>query len=739
MQPHRSLLFVLSVSAVAVACSSGVKHKEPKVDIAVSDQALLGNRSWSTRFGDELNQNAHAAAVDSTGNLLVTGEFAGSMNLGATCGTLTSAGGLDVYLIQFNSSGNCLWAKQFGDEVNQYGRAVAVDSANNVTIVGYFYGSVDFGGGPLVSPDPGTDIFVAQFDSAGNYRWAANYGDAANQYARGVAVDSERNIIVTGDFLGSVDFGAGPVTSAGGTDIFVAKFSSTGDYLWASRFGDPADQTGKAVAIDSANNVVLVGSFKGSVNFGGGDLSSTGPNDSDIFVAKLNSNGEHLWSRKFGDSSNQYGEDVAVDSTGNVAAVGTFAGTVNFGGAPLSTTGPADSDVFVVKFTSTGDHSWSKKFGDSANQFGTGISIDVSNNVLLTGYFYGNIDFGGGPLPSAGLTDVFLAKFDPAGRFFGGRRFGDANYQFGEAVLGDAAGNVWLIGQFLGTIDFGPPTLIHTSAGGTDVFIAKFDRGCDSANCPGCCDGPLCRASSFGTCGVNGATCVACDSVRANVCTSGSCGCGSQGPCANGLHCVGGTCVCDSTGCPGCCNGGPTGSCNFAPGMTSCRTGSSDVTCHSCITVPPTADNCTSQGCRCGSGGQCAAGQYCSGGSCRCDSSSCHDGCCDGNNVCQPGTQSATCGHDGQACGSCGGAAYCSPIAHGGACQCSLCGSYPDCHACSCEQLGQCGVYPSCHECSCGDQGLCGYYPSCHSCCPPGTWDCCGDGSVCCGPDQSCP
>ena len=148
------------------------------------------------------------------------------------------------------------------------------------------------------------------------------------------------------------------------------------------------------------------------------------PDDSPLFVAKFDMNGNHLWSQRFGGTDNQSGNSVAVDGSGNVVLTGAFWESVNFGGGGLVA---VDIDVFLVKFDASGNHLWSKDFGDSDNQVGFSVAVDASGNVLITGRFAGTVNFGGGPLTSIGSSNIFVAKFDADGNHVWSRRFGDGD------------------------------------------------------------------------------------------------------------------------------------------------------------------------------------------------------------------------------------------------------------------------------------------------------------------------
>jgi hypothetical protein len=432
---------------------------------------------WSQRFGDASWQWSKSVAVDASGNVILTGWIQGTVDFGG--GPLTSAGFKDIFVAKFDPNGNHVWSQRFGDASRQEGESVAVDSSGNVVVTGVFYGTVDFGGGPLTSAGY-LDIFVAKFDPNGNHVWSQRFGDANDenhdQYGKSVAVDGSGNVILTGHFWGTVDFGGGPLTSAGDEDIFVAKFDGGGSHIWSQRFGDERyNQRGKSVAADGSGNVVVTGKFDGTVDFGGGPLTSAGYRE--IFVVKFDPSGNHLWSQRYGDASDdQYGESVAVDGSENVIVTGEFKGTADFGGGPLTSAG--SRDIFIARFDGGGNHIWSKCYGDENDQHGISLAVYSSGNFILTGRFIGTVDFGGGPLTSAGDSygsDIFVAKFDPSSNHLWSQRFGDANNDDAECVAVDGSGNVIVTGLFSGTVDFGGGPL--TCPGGyddMDIFVAKF-------------------------------------------------------------------------------------------------------------------------------------------------------------------------------------------------------------------------------------------------------------------------
>jgi uncharacterized protein (AIM24 family) len=429
--------------------------------------ACQGELLWSKRFGDVNEQVLYGVATDGAGNVIVAGNFGGTVDFGG--GFLTSAGTNDIFVVKMDANGNHLWSKRFGDLNQQNARSVAVDAMGSVLVTGIFAGALDFGGGPLVS-EGGNDIFVAKLDANGGHLWSRSFGGPLNQDAWDIATDSAGNVVLTGGFGGTVSFGGGLLTSAGSGDVFVAKLDSNGGHVWSESFGDAGLQTGRSIGVDPAGNVLVAGGFAGTVNFGGGLLTSAGSGD--VFVAKLDGNGGHLWSKGFGDTAQQDASGLAVDVAGNVLITGEFDGTVDFGGKPLSSAG--GFDLFVVKLDENGKHIWSERFGDIDDQGGApSVAVDTSGNVFAAGTFHGAINFGGGPLASAGQEDAYLAKLDGNGKHLWSKRFGDvSDSQVATCLAVDGPGNVIVAGYFSGTVDFGAGPVI--SAGGNDAFVAKF-------------------------------------------------------------------------------------------------------------------------------------------------------------------------------------------------------------------------------------------------------------------------
>jgi hypothetical protein len=424
------------------------------------------NANLFKTIGSVLDDDIYDIAVDSLGNIIVVGAFSGMVDFGGGP-FVTPNNNSDIFVAKYDSTGAHLWSKQYGATGIDRAHSVAVDAAGTIVVTGVFQSTVDFGGGPFTGVGGTHDIFLLALAADGGYLISRAFGGFGGDEGSSVTFDSAGNAIVAGHMTGTIDFGGGPLTSAGGDDAFVAKFSNLGLHLWSRRVGDPLAQNFKDVAVNAAGDVYLTGSFSGTVDFGGGPVTSS---QSDGVLVKYSSAGNYIWARTFSATGNQNGNGVTVDSLGNPIVVGYAQSSVDFGLGTVTTAG--GGDMFVAKYNANNIPQWAKVFGDATNQTAWTVDTDLQNNVVIAGTITGSADLGGGLLTSAGGNDMFAAKFSPAGAHTWSRRAGDLLEQQARAITTDAANNVYVVGRYQGTVDFGTGNV--TSAGGYDGFIVKY-------------------------------------------------------------------------------------------------------------------------------------------------------------------------------------------------------------------------------------------------------------------------
>lgn len=435
-----------------------------------TQQLLLrgsGTRHISAqRLGGTGSDTISAVAIDDQRQVIAGGYFRNTANFGG--GDVTSVGLYDAFVVKYDAQGGLLWSKQFGSPDGDHVLAVAVDASRNVWVTGYFNGTVSFGGAPLTSAG-NADIYIAKYAADGTHLWSKRIGGMDADVPLALALDPNGNAFLSGYFYLSVDFGGGVLTSAGDADVWLMKIGPDGSHLWSKRCGGTGNDVSRGLAVNGSGDVVMVGHFSGSVDFGSGPLTSVG--DTDIFVAKYSSTGGALWQRRGGGTGVDSAYSVAVDGAGSTVTAGSFATTASFGGTPISPAGGID--IFVAKYDAAGSPLWSKGFGGSFDDQVYALAGDGTGAFLMTGQFGGGINFGGGLLvSSADNQDAFVAKLDGSGGHVWSKRYGGGAQDAGFAAALGKQGVAAVGGIFGGTVDFGSGPL--SSAGGSDAFVLRI-------------------------------------------------------------------------------------------------------------------------------------------------------------------------------------------------------------------------------------------------------------------------
>ena len=425
---------------------------------------------WAKKAGGTSYDSSSSIAVDANGNSYITGYFYGSATFGTT--TLTSSGGSDIFVAKLDINGNWLWAKKAGGTDFDFGNSIAVDANGNSYVTGYFSGSANFGTTTLTSSSEYyTEIYVAKLDINGNWLWANKAGGTGWDYGYGIAVDANGNSYVTGAFAESAIFGTTTLTSSGGSDIFVAKLDSSGNWLWAKQAGGTDYDDGYGIVVDINGNSYVTGIFYSSnCSFGSTTLTSSG--GSDIFVAKLDINGNWLWAKQAGGTDNDFGYGIAVDANGNSYITGGFKESATFGTTTLTSSGYYDYDIFVTKLDIDGNWLWAKQAGGTGDEGSNSIAVDANGNSYITSGFEESVNFGTTTLTSSGYLDIFVAKIDHNGNWLWAKQAGGAIDDCGYGIAVDANGNSYVTGFFMESANFGTTTL--TSSGDRDIFVAKL-------------------------------------------------------------------------------------------------------------------------------------------------------------------------------------------------------------------------------------------------------------------------
>lgn len=384
-----------------------------------------GGSIWDEGFGLAIDP---AGAVYVTGWFQDEADF----DPGPDVDWHASCGSLDCFLSKFDADGNYQWALTWGSYYWDQAQSVAADASGNVYVTGFFAGEMDMDPGAGIdihSRIASNDVFLSKFDSYGNYQWGLTWD---GEKGLSVATDSQGAVYVSGIFNRTIDFNPGVGTdlhAAAGAynDAFLSKFDQGGLFQWARTWGGSYDwDQARQVAVDALGGVYVTGYFQGNVDFNPGlgeDWHQSVANEVpgwnphvNVFLSKFDSSGDFKWARTWGGGWDDASERLDIDYAGNVYVAGRFADVVDFdpGDSVRSITSNGGNDIFVSKFAPSGDYRWTFTVGGSGDEAAWGISVLSDGYLYLTGLFHETVDFdpgaGSDVHTAEGEADIFAAK-----------------------------------------------------------------------------------------------------------------------------------------------------------------------------------------------------------------------------------------------------------------------------------------------------------------------------------------
>jgi hypothetical protein len=487
-----SISIPLALGAAVGACSFIDNFPDVAPDpVATSGTISAGTGGAATTSGPSMAEGGAASSTSSSSS---------SSSSSESVGAATGSGGSDgacvpsFELCATPADENCdhlgcvgrgLAAASFGGLGEQRGRSITA-AGSDAILLSTALGAINPGGGALLELGDVqiADLVLARYSPSLSALWQRRFADSA---LGGVVVSAGGDVLLAAGSTGDVDFGGGPLKSAGNAsqDVTVARLDASGKHLWSHRWGDAADQFANAVAVDAQGDAILTGGYAGALAIGpGAPLASASALS--IFLAKLDAAGAPIWSKSFGSlTTPAVGTSVAVDSAGDILLAGYFRGTLDLGGPSLVSQG--DADVFVAKLDAAGTPLWSLAFGGTGADRSFSVAVDQAGAVFVAGAFHGLVTFGAlPPISSPSLNDLsgFLVKISPSGTPLWVRSQSDpagmaaGTDQIAYDVAVDAEGNAVLTGAATGTTVFDPASPVasaRVAAGAADAFVAKYD------------------------------------------------------------------------------------------------------------------------------------------------------------------------------------------------------------------------------------------------------------------------
>ncbi len=455
--------------------------------------------SWGTYYGDTLMDYCNAVAADTFGNVYITGHTYSTQHI-ATSGSYqdTLAGSADAYIVRFNRDGVRQWGTYYGGPGTEQMHSVFCDGEGNVLIAGYVQSPITdlITIGSLLGGD---DAFVAKFDSSGNRLWARCYGGNNTDRGRAVTADRWGNVYLTGYTtskttqpvnLNAVSTpGSHQQTSTSTQDAFLVKFNSAGIRQWGTYYGGNRAEDGLAVACDDSGNVYMAGlsrSNQGVVIATAGShqaVHGDGNND-DAFLVKFDSSGARQWGTYYGADKHEVGNAVVCDKDGNVYLTGyTSSDSMIQSAVAWQTERGGLKDAFLVKFNRIGERQWGTYFGGNKDEEANGITVDHMGDVWITGYtntdtlIHVIVTPGSHQDVKPGGRDVFLARFDGNGDRKWSTYYGGSSFDNSFGAASDMNGSVYIAGYTMSRNGIATPgshqdTLPHEF--NYHTFLARF-------------------------------------------------------------------------------------------------------------------------------------------------------------------------------------------------------------------------------------------------------------------------
>jgi len=360
-----------------------------------------------------------------------------------------------------------------------------------VYVTGQFTRTATFAPGPgaasfTTSPADFSDIFLARYDATtGDVQWVVRAGGTGNDIGFGVALDAAANPFVTGQFFATATFGAGgaarSLTSAGGSDVFVARYGSAGGLQWVVKAGGTANEYGAANAVDAAGNVHVAGPFAGAGFWGWGvKLTSAGANDA--FIATWGANGGFVRARSQGGAGADNALGIAVAADGTEYVTGAFSGTATFGTGAVTTTLTAagGTDAWLARYGPTGTLAWVTPMGGAGGDLASVVTLDGSAAPVLTGTYVGPSTFGVAPdtitATGAGGTDIFVARYTASGSLDWLTTAGGTGGDVGLGLAIGTDGSVAAAGLYTADMTFpaSPTPITLDPMGIRDIYVARY-------------------------------------------------------------------------------------------------------------------------------------------------------------------------------------------------------------------------------------------------------------------------
>lgn len=376
-----------------------------------------GNVLWAIRGGGLYNDDCSGISTDGSGKVIITGTTNSAyFSFGSV--TVQNTQSYQVFVVKLDASGSVIWVKLGGGTQNDYASSITTDGIGNVFVSGSFSSSTITFGTATLNKTPasiGSDFFVVKYDSSGNAQWVRGGGGSQPDVCRGISADPSGNVFISGFFQSSsILIGTTSLSNSSSTfgfsDIFVAKYDSSGNLMWAHDFGGNDNEEIYGISADAYGNAYIAGTM-GNFDITFGNFNLTNGGSAFTYIVKFDASGNVLWAKNEDVYSFLY--DISTDIFGNVYLTGNFSDNVITIGS-VSLVNAGDKDFYIAKYDSGGTTLWAQRYGGIFSDNSIEVAIDNNQNIYTVGHFYGpTITLGSNVLNNSGAQDIFILKNAP--------------------------------------------------------------------------------------------------------------------------------------------------------------------------------------------------------------------------------------------------------------------------------------------------------------------------------------
>lgn len=390
------------------------------------------------------------------------------------------------------------WVSAIRCENNYFYRScTSSDSLGNIYFAGNFAGEMDLdpssdsfivtGGADIGS----TGLFWVKFDKNGNFINGNSIVSTDFIFPTSIDIDIDGNVYLTGIFQGDIDLNTGTENvsygSVGLRDIFILKLDQQGNYVWSKTIGGSGDDMGTDILISKNKEVYVIGHFFDTLYYDNGLDTSflVSAGSYDIFLIKLDEQGNYQWIKNYGNEWHDHGNSIAIDSNNDLFFTGNFFNSINFDDSnnenTLFSSGLGSGMAgYICKITSEGEYVWSKSMPAETSLIeNTNIEIDNNGNVFVSGTFAekviyditNNID----TLRSNGGNDIFILKVSNEGKYLWSKSFGSRNHDFSDGIDIDEFGNLYLTATYKDSLFINGEEISSKNHSNEDIVILKMN------------------------------------------------------------------------------------------------------------------------------------------------------------------------------------------------------------------------------------------------------------------------